>query len=279
MAARFARLGARFLWPAERTHWLWRQRRFVWDLTVGSIASRYRTSWFGLLWPVIHPVLLIGVFTFIFAYVMPLRWVAEESGGVGFPLFLYSGLVVYTLFAEAIGRAPGLMLENQNLVKKVVFPLEILVLVAVLASLLFFIVNFIVFSAMMSVFGAGAPLHAPLVLLLVFPFALLLAGLAWFLSALNVYVRDVAHVIGIVVTAMLFFSPVFYPLASAPEAVQPFLALNPMTTVIEGIRVIMLDHAFPSWQSVVLLWIEALVVFYSGLFFFGRVKEGFSDVL
>ena len=265
--------------PVNAVALLWIHRRFVWSLTLTGVSSRYRTSWFGLFWPVIHPVLLIGVFTFVFAYVMPLRWVAEESGGVGFPLFLYSGFLVFTFFADVVARAPTLVLENTNLVKKVVFPLEVLAMVSACTSLLFFAVNLGVFSVFLALLGPGLPWFAPVLLGLFIPFALFLIGVAWFLSALTVYVRDVTHVIGIFVTAMMFFSPVFYPLSSAPEPVQAALSLSPLTIVIEGIRAVAFDHVLPDGGDMLILWVGSLAVFYLGYLWFQRVKEGFADVL
>lgn len=258
---------------------LWEHWDLVKSLIQHSIASRYRTTWFGLAWPVLQPILLIGIFSFVFAYVMPLKWVAESSTGLAFSLFLYSGLVVFTFFSEVISRAPTLVLERPNLVKKVVFPLEVLALVSVGTSLVFFVVNVAVFLLAMGAFGHGVPATAPLMLAVVVPFCLFLVGLSWFLSALTVYVRDVAHIVGIVVSATMFFTPVFFPLESAPESVRAFLTLNPLTVVIEAVRSVAMRGEMPDWGAVAILWGESLLMCWLSLKWFRRLRLGFSDVL
>src|SRR5690606_9145223 len=134
-------------------------------------------------------------------YVMPLRWVSEQNGQVGFPLFLYSGLVVFTLFSDVANRAPGLVLENVNLVKKVVFPLEILPLVSVFSALIYFVINFAVLLVFIALSPAPFSVDLPALLMMLIPFVLFLAGLSWFLAGLTVYVRDVQHFIGLLVSA------------------------------------------------------------------------------
>lgn len=257
----------------------WRHRRLIAAFARNGISARYRGSWFGLLWPFLQPLLLIGIFTLVFTHVMPLRWVAEPGATLSFPLFLYSGFVVFSLFSETMASAPGLLLNQANLVKKVVFPLEVLAMASVTTAMAFFLMNFAVFIAVVSIWGPGVAPTWPYVPLLILPLYLFLIGTSWFLAALTVYVRDLVHVIGLVVSAVMFMTPVFYPLRSVSEQMQAMLLLNPLTVVIEGIRSVVIEGTVPDWQGLALLWAVALLVMQAGWWWFRRLREGFADVL
>jgi lipopolysaccharide transport system permease protein len=216
----------------------------------------------------------------VFAYVMPLKWVGEPGGSaVSFPLFLYSGFVVFSLFSETVASAPGLLLGQANLVKKVVFPLEVLAIASVTTAMAFFLMNLAVFVAALWIWGPGVAPTWPWAVLLVLPLYLFLIGISWFLSALTVYVRDLVHIIGLVVSAIMFVTPVFYPLHSVSPRVQGILLLNPLTVVIEGLRGALIAGTAPDWAALGLLWGVALVALQLGWWWFRRLREGFADVL
>ncbi|MGE3297443.1 MAG: ABC transporter permease [Porticoccaceae bacterium] len=257
----------------------WRHRGLIAAFTRNSISARYRGSWFGLLWPLLQPLLLIGVFTLVFAHIMPLRWVAEPGATLSFPLFLYSGFVVFSLFSEAVASAPGLLLGQDNLVRKVVFPLEVLAMASVTTATVFFLVNLAVLVAAVAIWGPGIAPTWPYVPLFILPLYLLLIGISWFLAALTVYVRDLVHIVGLAVSAIMFLTPVFYPLRSVPERVQALLLLNPLTVIIEGLRAALIEGVAPDWQALALLWAVALGAAQFGWWWFGRLREGFADVL
>lgn len=266
----------RFIMPFRL---IWRERHLIGSLTSHGLSSRFRGSWLGWLWPVLLPVLLLLVFSLVFGYIMPLRWVGESPGDRGFPLVLYAGLVLFMFFADVAGRAPSLILENANLVKKVVFPLEILPVVSVLTALFFLGINLVVFLVFLAVTGSPpspAWLWLPLI---VVPLALLMLGLSWFLAALTVYVRDVNHVIGILISATMFLSPIFYPLSVPPEAIQPFLALNPLAQAIESLRAVVFSGVAPAGRLLWPLWLFGMVSFWLGFEWFRRTKAGFADVV
>ncbi|MBC9070391.1 ABC transporter permease [Thauera sp. CAU 1555] len=256
----------------------WCNRRLIHSLALATVASRYRSSWLGMLWPVIQPVLMIGVFSFIFSFVMPLRW-GSGAGGHDLPLFLYSGFVVFSFFSDVVTRAPTLILEKPHLVRKVVFPVELLAGVSVLIGAGYFLINFVVLCAFLWL--QGYPVENGFVFLVLYlpALALGLTGLSWFLSALTVYVHDTAQVIGLAVSALMFFTPVFYPLSSVAEGVRFWLLMNPLTHVIEGLRALVLEDSMPSVRDVISFWVIAGVVFLFGWFWFRRLKGGFSDVL
>lgn len=257
----------------------WRQRRLILAFARNGVLARYRNSWFGLLWPFLQPLALIAVFSFVFAYVMPLRWVVDSEAAVSFPLFLYSGFVVFSLFSETVATAPALLLGQANLVKKVVFPLEVLAIASVTTATVFFLMNAVVLMAALWIWGPGVAPTWGWAALFIPPLYLFLIGLSWFLSALTVYVRDVMHVIGLVVSAIMFMTPVFYPLHTVSEKVRGLLLLNPLTVVIEGLRDVLIAGTRPDWNALGLLWLVSLLVLLFGWWWFQRLREGFADVL
>ena len=258
---------------------LWQERHLIGSLTSHGLRSRFRGSWLGWLWPLLLPVLLLLVFTFVFGFVMPLRWVGDNPAERGFPLVLYAGLVLFMFFGDVVGRAPALILENTNLVKKVVFPLEILPVVSVLTALFFLLVNLSVFLLFLGVTGSPPTMAWLWVPLIVAPLALGLLGVSWFLAALTVYVRDVTQVVSILVPAMMFLSPVFYPLSVPPEAIQPYLALNPLAQAIESLRTVVFAGAAPEARLLAPLWLIGLALFGLGFAWFRRTRAGFADVV
>jgi len=244
-----------------------------------TIVSRYRGSWIGLLWPFMLPLLMIGVFSFVFIYVMPLKWISTADSEISFPLFLFSGMIVFTLFAEVINQSPQLVMMNTNLVKKVVFPLEMLSVSNTLTALVFFLANLLVLLVFVWFQTGSVSLRVLLYLPFVLPFALFLIGASWFISSLSVYIRDLVHVVGVVVSALMFLSPVFYPLDSAAEIVRSIQFLNPVAILIESLRAFLFDTSYNLLKAFVLMNLYGLVVFYLGFYWFQRLKGGFADVL
>lgn len=245
-----------------------------------ELLGRYRGTLFGPLWPWFTPILMLAVFTFVFGKVMGSRWQELPDGGLGgFALLLLSGLLLHGFLAEVLSRAPGLIVSNPNYVTKVVFPLEILVLVDVRVAAAHLATGIAVVLAANALWGSGlhaATLALPLILL---PLALLVTGLAWGLAALGVYVRDLAQLLPPLLTAMLFLGPVFYPRQQAPALAQAALAWNPLTVPVEQLRAAIFIGEWPDWSTLALYTLTALLVFVTGGFLFMRMKRGFADVL
>jgi lipopolysaccharide transport system permease protein len=244
-----------------------------------TIVSRYRGSWIGLLWPFLLPLLMITVFSLVFIYVMPLKWIATADAEISFPLFLFSGMVVFTLFAEVINQSPQLVMMNTNLVKKVVFPLEMLSVSNAVTAMVFFLANLVVLMLFVWYQVGHVSIRILLYLPFVIPFMLFLIGMSWFLSSLSVYLRDLVHVVGVVVSALMFLSPVFYPLESAAEFVRTIQFLNPIAILIESLRAFLFETRYELLKAFVLMNIYGLGVFYLGFYWFQRLKGGFADVL
>lgn len=254
------------------------QRQLLRELVVRDVQARHRGTFFGLGWLVAYPVLMMSVYSFVFGGIFKSRWM--NQGGLGdFVVMLFCGLIVFTLFSEVVNRAAGAITSQPNFVKKVVFPLQLLPLVALGSALFNAAISFVLLILLILTTGFGIPataLFAPLVLL---PLLLLAAGTAWAIAALGVFFRDLGQIVGIATSALLFLSPVFFPLASVPALAQPFMLANPLTYPMEEIRHVLVMGLAPDWASLGLYTLLAAGVAWAGLWLFQRSRPAFADVL
>jgi lipopolysaccharide transport system permease protein len=258
----------------------WGHRRLIFNLTRREVVGRYRGSLVGVFWSFLNPILMLTVFTFVFGEIFQARWGAgERTGPLDFAVALFTGLLLFNFFSECLGRAPTLIIGNANYVKKVVFPLEILTLVTLLAAFFHLVAGYIILLILMSLSSWQFSWHALLTPVVFLPFACLVLGMTWGLSALGVYLRDVGQLIAPVLTALMFLSPIFYPLESVDEKFLWIYNLNPLTFIIEQVRAVMLQNVQPDWSSLVIYSLISLVVACAGFALFQKTRKGFADVL
>jgi lipopolysaccharide transport system permease protein len=265
--------------PREICLSFWRNRDLIRTLIRREVTARYRGSTMGILWSLFNPILLLFVYTFVFSVVFKARWNSSGDSRTEFALVLFSGLIVFNLFAECINRAPGLMLANPNYVKKIIFPLEILPWVSLGAALFHTLVSLAVWLvAYVILFGVP---HATALLLPVVlaPLMLLIMGLSWLLASLGVYLRDIAQVMGILTTVLMFLSPIFYPVAALPEQYRHLLFLNPITLIIEQVRATLYWGQWPDLAATSLYLAVSATVAWIGFAWFQKTRKGFADVL
>lgn len=249
------------------------------QLALRESVGRFQGAYLGLWWPLLHPLLMLAVYTFFFSVVLKAQWRLDSGGTGNFALSMFSGLLLFNMFTEMIGRAPTVVVGNANYVKKVVFPLELLSW-AILASLGFhFLIGAALLIAAQAILVGSigwAVLAAPLVLL---PYGLFLLGLGWFLSSLGAYVRDIGQVVAIVQAVMLFVSPVFFPVQSLGPELQSWLYLNPLTFPIESFRDCMLHGKWPRPDDLLLYWAFCFGVAWMAFAWFQKTRVGFADVV
>jgi len=265
--------------PVEMFASLWRNRELIKASAKREVLGRYRGSFLGLFWSFFNPLLMLAVYTFVFSVVFKARWNVESDSKTEFALVLFAGLIVFNLFAECINRAPSLVLNNSNYVKKVVFPLEILPVVTLLSALFHGLISLGVWLlAYLMFFGLphATVLYLPLVIM---PLFLLIMGLSWALSSLGVYLRDVSQFIGVITTVLMFLSPIFYPATALPEHYRHLLYLNPLTPVIEQTRDVLFWGKTPDFFMLGIYWIVTLGIAWLGFAWFQKTRKGFADVL
>lgn len=254
-------------------------RYLIAQMTQREVLQRYRGSMLGIVWSFILPLVMLAVYMFVFSVVFKTRWGLEQESELQFGVILFSGLIVHGLFTECLTRAPGLITGNVQLVKKVVFPLEILPLITLCSALFHFVVSLIVLVVFMLIAGFNIPSTAILVPIVLAPLALLTLGMNWFLASLGVYLRDISQMVGVVATILLFMSPIFFPISRIPEKWQIFIYMNPLTTIVIELRKVLMWGELPDWQSLGLYSVVGLLSLVFGYWWFGRTRRGFADVI
>ncbi len=259
---------------------LWRNRQLIIQLTKRDVIGRYRGSFMGVMWSLFNPLFLLTIYSFVFSVVFNVRWGLDTGESKAqFAVVLFAGMIVHSLFAETLNRAPRLILSNVSYVKKIVFPLEILPVAAIGAALFHMLVSvFVLLAAFVAMNGylQWTIVFLPLVLL---PLIVLTLGAAWGLASLGVFVRDIAHPIGMVMTALLFASPVFYPITALPEYIRPWLMLNPLTLIIEQTRSVLIFGQTPDWSGLAVYSSVSVAVGWLGYAWFQKTRKGFANVL
>ena len=266
--------------PAEMIASFWRNRQLILQMSKREAIGRYRGSVMGLAWSFFNPLLMLVIYTFVFSVVFKARWgTGADESKTDFAIILFVGLIVHGLFAECVNRAPSLIISNVNYVKKVVFPLEILPWVAFGSALFHTTISLVVLLLAQLILDQHIPLTAIFFPLVLAPLMLVIMGLAWFLAALGVYLRDVSQVTGMFTTVMLFISAVFFPITALPERYQIWLHFNPLAVIIEQSRSILIFGQLPSlaaWSATMVL---GLLMTWAGFAWFQKTRKGFADVL
>jgi len=258
---------------------LWRNREIVWQLARRDVVARYRGSMLGMFWAFGVPLLMLAIYTLVFGVVFRVRWALPVENGPSFALILFAGLVVYSLFSECVIRAPTLVLAHATFVKKIVFPLEILPWVAMATALFHAAVSLVVLVAARTLLQGPPPWTVVLLPLILTPCILFTMGLSWLLASLGVFFRDIAQTVGLFTMAVLFLSPVFYPVAALPEGLRNWVWLNPLTAPIEHVRAALFLGETPAWGVFFLALAIAYGVAWAGLAWFQRTRGSFADVL
>jgi len=268
-------LGRLFLLPVQS---LWGHRRLIRSMARRDIAARYRGSFGDVLWTVLHPLLLMLTYFFVFGIVLQSRFGADPSRS-GFVLYFLAGLLPWLPFSEAAGRAPSLILEHRNFVKKLVFPVETLPVHQALAAMVSEAFALGVFLVLLAATRGSVPLTIVWLPVLLIPQLMLTVGLGWFLSALGVFVRDLGQVIGFLLTLGFFLTPICYPESALPATAVGVLDKNPMFILVRAYRAILLEGRAPALWPCVGLWIAGVVAFLGGHAWFYKLRRSFADVV
>jgi lipopolysaccharide transport system permease protein len=271
-----------FMNPRRMIEGLWKNRDLTMQLARRDVLGRYRSSRLGILWSLITPLFSLAVYTLVFSGIFKARFTANPTEGYAhFALYIFCGMLVYGVFAEVAQRAPTIITENPSYVTKVVFPLEVLVPAAVLASLFRLGIGFLAWLAFWTFLEKAAP-HLTFVLLpvVLLPLCLVTAGLAWLAAAMGVFVRDLAQAAGPLVQLFSFLTPVYYSIERIDQPVLRMLVqLNPLSQTLEQSRRVAILGLSPDWGWWLASLIPAALVCLVGYAFFMKSKRAFGDVL
>ena len=268
---------------ARRAVWrpLWQlPQRFdlILSLTKRELAARYRGSALGVAWAVLTPIVMIAIFTIIFAGIFKARFGAGTSQW-DYALYLFCGLLPWTAFQESVQLSSSTIVGHANLVKRVVFPLETLPVslsLAAAANQMFGTVALVLAAVLLR-----REMHATIVFLplLLIPQLLATFGAAWLLASLGVFVRDIVQGITLFLLAWMYLTPIIYPESLVPERYQGIVNLNPFTPLVRNYRRIILEGKFPDWRGLGYFALFALISFFLGYWWFARTRKNFADVI
>lgn len=259
---------------------MWQHRDLIKQLAKREVMGRYRGSILGMFWSFLYPLLMLTVYFFVFGFVLKVKWGVEiETGEVQYGVVLFAGLILHMFFSECLVRSPHVINANTQFVKKVVFPVEILSVVVVCTSLFHFVIGFLillVFNIVVHNVFYWTVLYIPLILL---PLIILSLGLSWLLSSIGVFVRDIAQVVGILSTVLLFLSGILFPIDLIPEPFRLLLYLNPLTLIVEELRAVVIYGQSPGWGALGIYYLISLIVVLVGYRWFQQIRPVFADVL
>ncbi len=253
-----------------------KHRYLLGQLVKRDVLLRYRGAMFGVLWIFLSPLIMLMIYAFIFGQIFQARW-PQQDARIPFWLLLYSGLIVFNVFAETVSRAPASVRGQSNFVKKIIFPVGILPVVPLGAALVHAIFNYLILLVALVWFGQFH-LGALLFPILIVPVIFLALGFAWFLSAWGVFIKDMTQIVPVFVQMLMFLSPVFYPASVVPAALQPLYRYNPLSTIIESLRASVVGHPI-DWSAWFLAFTVSIFAAVLGYAFFQHSRDEFADAL
>jgi len=223
---------------------------------------------------------MLVVYTFVFSEIFKSRWPGTEGDNkTQFAVILFVGMIVQGFFSEMLNKAPALILSNVNYVKKVVFPLEILPVISLTASIFHSFISLVVLLIALVIFNGYIHWTIIFIPIIIAPLIIFTLGISWILASLGVFLRDVGQTMGIITTVLAFLSPVFYPVTAVPEKFRVFIMANPLTFIIEQSREIIIWGRIPDWIGLITYITVSLFVAWFGFVFFQKTRKGFADVL
>jgi lipopolysaccharide transport system permease protein len=262
--------------PVERA---WHYRELIRAVVRRELASRFRGSILGWLWAIFGPLVMLSAYTIIFSSAVGVPASAKGAGVGVYSLSIFTGLIVFNLFSELAYRAPGLLHEHANFIKKSIFPTETLAWTATIRACVYALISFVVLLIFELVIRHGLPATMLLLPLVLVPFIMFLLGIVWFLMALGSFTRDVAHLMISIVPVLMFATPIFYSIEDVPASVRPLVHINLVGNYVEMLRDLMLLGRLPDFGVYAATVLVSIAIFILSYRFFIRYKAIFVDVI
>lgn len=254
------------------------QIELVGQLVLRDLNARFKGTFFGAIWSLLLPLLTLSMYVLVFGKFMQAKWPGVTTTS-DFAIILFCGIVAHLFFSECLNRSASLIFSQPNYVKKVVFPLEQLIWVPVGSAAISFGLSVLVllaFKAFLLGTFAWTSLLIPVVFL---PLLIMAAGLGLAFSALGAYFRDLAQILPVVTQALMFLSPVLYPIENVPKEYHWILYINPLTLVVEQLRKLVIQGEIFDVLAVTQYFAISVLVFFIGLQLFRFLRPGFADVV
>ena len=257
------------VWAAD----LWRYRATLWALCARDIRGKYKQSALGVAWALIQPLVLVGVYSFVFA------GVAKVQVPVPYPVFVLSALLPFNLFQQIVSLGTPAFVQSQGITTKVYFPRLYTVIAGSASALMNALVTLVALTFALVFYGRPPSSRVWLAAPCMLGIFLLSLGLAALLGAVNARYRDVQHGLPLLMTVLLFVSPVLYPLSSVPNRIKPFALVNPVTGLVDGFRAAIIGGEPYSWPLIWLALASSVIIFALGVLVFERTQAQLIDVL
>lgn len=255
---------------------VWRARAVVRALVARDLRGRYVGSAFGLVWAVVNPLTQLAIFTVVFSTILSVRFGPSD---VPFVLYLAVALFPWLAFQESILRSATCLVDNAVLVKRVVFPIQVLPVQLAISALVHQLIALVLLLGLMVILGVPPRASIAALPLLLVVQLLLTIGIGWAVAALHVYFRDTAQVLGVVFPMWFYLTPIIYPSRLVPERLRPLFALNPLTALVEAYRDVLLHGVVPLGGRELWLVIVSVATFAAGAVIFTRARGELADLV
>ncbi|WP_028531125.1 ABC transporter permease [Paenibacillus sp. HW567] len=261
---------------------LFKSKDLLFEFTKRDFQQRYKGSLLGVIWALLSPLLMLGVYSFIFVSVFKSKWGSssiQQDGKMLYTMMIFAGLVPFQIFSESVNRSVSLLGQSANYIKKVVIPIEILPTSIVLSTVInsFFSVGLLILGKLLFLNTPNWTLiFVPLVLI---PIMLLSLGFALIVAAFGIYIKDLVYVVGLLVNILFYMSPIFYSADSLPARFRFLIHLNPIAPIINHFRDVFINGELFSISSYITSFFISFIIFILGLTIFNYLRKGFADVI
>jgi len=249
-------------------------RELLSELTMREIKQRYKQSVLGYAWVILNPFFQMLVMAFVFSFIMRI-----PNLGVPYPIFLYAGLLPWTLFANSLGSASNALVGNAGLITKIYFPREIFVISTIIAKIVDFLLALSIFVAFMFYYHLSVNWNILWVIPIFAIQQLFTYGISLFLAAANLFYRDIQYLLGLVILIWMYLTPVIYPTELFPDKYRWIFQLNPMAVIINAYRQVVLGGGMPNIQSLGIALILSLIILVGSYKFFKKLEGIFADII
>ena len=253
---------------------IWKHRKMLWATTVADIRSRYAGAVLGMFWLILYPILMLAAYSIVYVFILRVR--LDQISAPQYVMLIFSGLIPFLGFSEGLSNSVISVTSNAALVKNTLYPIEIIPVKAVLFSQCTEVVGIVVLTIALGVGGLLTPWA--LLILPLWGFQVMFGiGVGWILSALNVILRDLQSLVGIITMFLMMVSPIAYTPDMIPEGLRPLLRLNPLYYFITAYQNFMIYGQLPSWDILLVIVLLSLGIFLLGYWFFEKMKQLFDD--
>ena len=253
---------------------LWSYRELLYFLAWRDVKVRYKQTLLGAAWAILQPLLTMIVFTLLFGQLAGIK-----SEGIPYPIFAYGGLLIWTFFSNSVTNSGNSLVGSSNLITKIYFPRMIIPAAAIGAGLVDFFLAFLIQIVLMVYYGVRVTWAITMLPVLVIMATLLALGVGMWLSALNVKYRDIRYAIPFLIQLWMFASPIIYPVSMLPAKWQWILALNPLTGIIQNVRIALFGNQPFQWKSLGISFVITVLVLLYSAFSFRRMERHFADIV